>query len=528
MCWDAANRVAAYVRDTFSERGTVTYQVLARKWRPKSFSCLKGQEHVTRALMNALTRQQLHHAYLFTGTRGVGKTTVARILAKALNCAQGIVAQPCGQCQPCQEIDQNRFVDLIEVDAASRTRVEDTRELLENVQYAPTQGRFKIYLIDEVHMLSGHSFNALLKTLEEPPAHVKFILATTDPERIPVTVLSRCLRFTLKALPLAQISEQLQEILQTEKVPFEPSAVQLIAKLAQGSMRDALSLLEQALAYGEQNLCNRSVEAMTGLGYRRYLPDLTMALGQLDVKNVLEIVEKMSELDADFSQVLASLLQILHSVAIMQAIPGAPIGEEFALEGLKELTPEEVQLLYQIALLGQKELNLAPDPRIGFEMTLLRMMLFRPALAKEDKTPLVTKVAPVVEVKALAEVKELDWNEIVDKLALSGLNRVLVKHCIVSKWDGQQLLLTLDPSQQSCLNSQREAQIQQALSQYLNQALRLKIQVQTLAQATPAQQSQALIQARERQAQEGVEQDEVVQDIVSTFDATVEKIVLLD
>lgn len=521
----------------------MAYQVLARKWRPKSFSNLKGQEHVTRALENAIARNQLHHAYLFTGTRGVGKTTIARILAKSLNCESGITPQPCGKCGACTAIDAGHFVDLIEVDAASRTRVEDTRELLDNVQYAPTQGRFKIYLIDEVHMLSGHSFNALLKTLEEPPEHVKFILATTDPERIPITVLSRCLRFTLKAIPQKEIVAQLEIILQTEGILFEPQALSKIARAASGSMRDALSLLEQAIAYCEDGLKTMEVEEMLGMSYQRHLPSLLSALATLDVKQSLHIIEEMSICGADFVQVLASILDALHAVAIAQIVPH---DLEEAGELLKgKLTPEEVQLLYQIGLMGQRDLNFAPDVRIGFEMTLLRMMVFRPvdeAVPPMPVTPVKVAVmtapdkavaASPLEPKTIAvspslpnpepTTQILNWDQLIPKLGLSGLSSIIVKHCVLTSWDGQKLDLALDDAQKACLSPAREEQIKEALSHYFGRPIKMRI-IPGEVQDTPMMKEKKRQDARQKEVKQAVDQDQGLQNMISTFGATVEKI----
>lgn len=564
----------------------MAYQVLARKWRPKFFASLKGQEHITRALANAIVRGELHHAYLFTGTRGVGKTTIARILAKCLNCEQGITASPCGQCRACTEIDAGRFVDLIEVDAASRTRVEDTRELLDNVQYAPSSGRFKIYLIDEVHMLSGHSFNALLKTLEEPPPHVKFILATTDPERIPITVLSRCLRFSLRMLGIADIVAQLEEILKAENIAYELRALHVLARAAKGSMRDALSLLEQARAYCEGSLQTQAVEEILGVSYQRYLPDLLAAYANSDVKHCLQAIADMAAIGADFTQVLSAILQVLHATAVAQAVPDSESITSFAevdpewLTLKDKLAPEEVQLAYQIALMGQKDLAFAPDVRTGFEMTLLRMIVFRPEQPADDSliqqsslpkasvaTPssvapskpatllqsAMPPVAPLVQspvVERQTESREVtppieavpaktnisvendirkdlvDWAQVITKLSLSGLTLMLVKNSIVSKFEGDRLSLTLDASQKACLNPSRQDQIQAALSQYLGRSIKLTIAVGEV-NATPMIQAQEQAILREKQAKEAISQDKTVQDIMSTFDATVEKITVI-
>ena len=360
----------------------MSYQVLARKWRPRTFHELVGQEHVSRALVNALDQGRLHHAYLFTGTRGVGKTTLARILAKCLNCEQGVGSQPCGQCETCRDIDSGRFVDLIEVDAASRTKVEDTRELLDNVQYAPTQGRYKVYLIDEVHMLSTHSFNALLKTLEEPPPHVKFLLATTDPQKLPVTVLSRCLQFTLKNMPPERVVEHLTRVLEAEQVAFDPQALWLLGKAADGSMRDAMSLTDQAIAFGQGEVRREDVAAMLGTLDHAHLIALAEALADVDAERLLTEVASLAEQGPDFAGVLDELSGLMHRLAIAQMVPGAldnghgDRDELLALAG--RFTAEDVQLYYQIALQGRGDIDNAPDTRAAVEMTLLRMLAFRP------------------------------------------------------------------------------------------------------------------------------------------------------
>jgi len=369
----------------------MSYQVLARKWRPKTFAEVVGQQHVLRALVNALDHNRMHHAYLFTGTRGVGKTTLARIFAKSLNCEKGVSSTPCGQCGTCREVDEGRFVDLLEVDAASRTKVEDTRDLLENVQYAPTRGRYKVYLIDEVHMLSNHSFNALLKTLEEPPPHVKFLLATTDPQRLPVTILSRCLQFNLKRLPAEMIAGYLQSILDKENVAFEAPAVQLIARAADGSMRDALSLLDQAIAFGGGAVRDAEVRNMLGTIDREHVLRIARALAAADGAQVLAAVAQAAEQAPDFAQVLADLLALLHRIALAQAVPDAVVADDeegaAVIELAQRIAPEDVQLFYQIGLIGRRDLPLAPDARSGLEMILIRMLAFRPGADAEAQRP---------------------------------------------------------------------------------------------------------------------------------------------
>jgi DNA polymerase-3 subunit gamma/tau len=360
----------------------VGYQVLARKWRPQCFKDMVGQQHVVRALSNALQQNRLHHAYLFTGTRGVGKTTVARIIAKCLNCESGITHEPCEQCSACTEINAGRFIDLIEVDAASRTKVEDTRELLDNVQYAPTKGRFKVYLIDEVHMLSGHSFNALLKTLEEPPPHVKFLLATTDPQKLPMTVLSRCLQFHLKNLTIDQIASQLAFVLEQEQISFESPALTHLGRAADGSMRDALSLLDQAIAHGDGQVSAETVRAMLGSIAPTHLYSIIEALIEENAEALYENTQSLSEHGVDFAQALEELLGLLHQMALLHVLPQLNSSlfadNEKPRELAKQLSAEQLQLYYQIAILGRRDLPLAPTPRSGFEMTLLRMLAFYP------------------------------------------------------------------------------------------------------------------------------------------------------
>ena len=384
----------------------MSYQVLARKWRPKTFREMVGQEHVLKALINALDHNRLHHAYLFTGTRGVGKTTIARILAKCLNCEAGVSSVPCGQCTSCIEIDEGRFVDLIEVDAASRTKVEDTRELLENVQYAPTRGRYKVYLIDEVHMLSTHSFNALLKTLEEPPEHVKFLLATTDPQKLPATILSRCLQFNLKNMSPERIVSHLQHVLENEVVNYEEPALWHLGRSADGSMRDAMSLTDQAIAFGSGKLTETDVRSMLGSIDRRAVNQLVNDLIHGDAAAVLKTIEQLSEQSPDYVGVLDELLTLLHRIAVAQALPDAidnSLGDRGEIKQFAEqLTAEDVQLFYQMALNGRRDLPLAPDARSGFEMVMLRLLAFKPAGLPE----LPSKQKKTGSVEVPAEVKK--------------------------------------------------------------------------------------------------------------------------
>ena len=394
----------------------MSYQVLARKWRPKIFREMVGQEHVLRALINALDHDRLHHAYLFTGTRGVGKTTIARILAKCLNCESGVSSEPCGQCSSCLEIAEGRSIDLIEVDAASRTKVEDTRELLDNVQYAPTHSRFKVYLIDEVHMLSSHSFNALLKTLEEPPPHVKFLFATTDPQKLPATILSRCLQFNLKNMPPAQIVGHLQHVLQQEMVSFEEPALWLLGRAADGSMRDALSLTDQAIAFGSGKITELDARSMLGSIDLSYVYQILEAIARGEPGPVLEIVAKMAEHAPDFDASLIELISMIHRVAVAQAIPDAIDNSWGDAERVGQLaqaiSAEDAQLYYQVAINGKRDMEFAAEPRSGFEMVLLRMIAFRPAavldesLSPEDLQRLPSNESHNVAVEVDAAVKK--------------------------------------------------------------------------------------------------------------------------
>ena len=384
----------------------MSHQVLARKWRPKSFETLVGQPHVVRALSNALAQQRIHHAYLFTGTRGVGKTTIARIIAKSLNCETGITAKPCGVCNACTEIDLGRFVDLLEVDAASNTQVDAMRELLENAQYAPTSGRFKVYIIDEVHMLSKSAFNAMLKTLEEPPEHVKFILATTDPQKVPITVLSRCLQFNLRQIASPTIAEHLQAILTKENIPFEDAGMQLIARAAEGSMRDALSLTDQAIAYGNQAVNEADVRSMLGAIDQSYLFDLLHALLDEDGVALISKAQEMQTRSISFEAALNDLAKLLHQIAIAQLVPESISHDlperEVLLQLAENLPADKLQLYYQIALLGGRDISLAPDEYAGFTMSLLRMLAFSPveSLAAQKKNSL-TPVASAIKTSSI-------------------------------------------------------------------------------------------------------------------------------
>ncbi|RZT89222.1 DNA polymerase-3 subunit gamma/tau [Azospira oryzae] len=539
----------------------MSYQVLARKWRPRSFSTLVGQEHVVRALTHALTEQRLHHAYLFTGTRGVGKTTLARILAKSLNCESGISATPCGQCSACQEIDAGRFVDLLEVDAATNTRVDEMRQLLENAVYAPTRGRFKVYVIDEVHMLSNSAFNAMLKTLEEPPEHVKFILATTDPQKIPVTVLSRCLQFNLKQMPPQAITGHLSHILGAESVPFEAPALALLARSANGSMRDALSLLDQAIAHGTGKVEESLVRDMLGTVDQDYLFTLLEAMAQGDVSAMLSVADLMTERSLSFDSALQDLAAMLTRLQVAQLAPAA-IAEDtpdrsrlLALAGA--IDAQTVQLAYQISVHGRHELPMAPDPHAGFVMTLLRLHAFAPrqpgegpspgkALAapraqapavkaapsrisvpaRAAEAPVVQPVATPAEMMPAAQVVAADseapgdWQSILDSLQLSGMARALAQHCELLKLGGEVVQLRLPPAHRHLIMKAAQDRLQQALGEYCGRPLQLQIEVAEVSTLTPAAILQQEREERQDRAVAAIEQDPFVREVIDIFDAT--------
>ena len=498
----------------------MNYQVLARKWRPHNFTEVVGQDHVVKSLINALQHNRLHHAYLFTGTRGVGKTTIARILAKAINCENLQDFNPCGHCAVCRDIDEGRFLDLIEVDAASRTKVEDTRDLLDNAQYAPNQGRYKVYIIDEVHMLSGHSFNALLKTLEEPPAHVKFLLATTDPHKIPVTVLSRCLQFNLKCLLPAQIFSQMEFILQQEKIEFEVAALKLLSRAADGSMRDGLSLLDQAIVYGNGTVPLEEVRMMLGTVALQPVDDILMALAQNDAPAILDKIDEIANLTPDFSNVLQQILQTLHRIALFQQVPTA-IDDSFDADMISNLssqmTPEEVQLFYQIGLIGQRDLDLAPDPRSGFEMVMLRMLTFKPTSIKQTTAvarPVKAQIQPSkptmspVRPSAISESRTEspinsstpNWLEMIVAMKLTGLTKEFANNCVLDTIDDKSCTLIIDPNY--IRSSRAEDSLHKALQLFLGVQIKLNIVAQKTTADTPAIQ---LSKEREHQQQSAVD-----------------------
>ena len=515
----------------------MNYQVLARKWRPHNFTEVVGQEHVVKSLMNALQHDRLHHAYLFTGTRGVGKTTIARILAKAINCENLQDFNPCGECSVCRELDEGRFLDLIEVDAASRTKVEDTRDLLDNAQYAPNHGRYKVYLIDEVHMLSGHSFNALLKTLEEPPAHVKFLLATTDPHKIPVTVLSRCLQFNLKRLLPSQIFNQMEFILQQENIEAESGALKLLSRAADGSMRDGLSLLDQAIVYGNGKVGTEDVNAMLGTVAQQPVEDILTALAEGNAVAILDKINEIANLTPDFSDVLQQILQVLHRIALQQQIPNA-IDHDFDVEMIaalaSKLSPEDVQLYYQIGLVGQRDLDLAPDPRSGFEMVMLRMLTFRPVGTAPEQVkptqvrqpvnkpepqpaykPTVTGRPAVVSEKSppesVVQNHDANWMEMVAAMKINGLTRELAHNCVLENIDDTVCTLTLDPGHKQLRGTRTEENLQKALQAYRKAPLKLVIMTEKTAVATPAVQLTKAREDKQQAAVDAINSDEKIQ-----------------
>jgi len=555
----------------------MSYQVLARKWRPGNFTEMVGQEHILRALINALDEDRLHHAYLFTGTRGVGKTTVARIFAKSLNCETGITSTPCGVCAACKDIADGRFIDLIEVDAASRTKVEDTRELLDNVQYAPTHGRFKVYLIDEVHMLSGHSFNALLKTLEEPPPHVKFLLATTDPQKLPVTILSRCLQFNLKRMPLPLIEGHLKHILEQESVAFDEASIRLLAHGADGSMRDALSLMDQAIAFGGGKLEQAEVQAMLGTVSRDRVMKILQALIANDASAVMRYVAELSDLSPDYASVLAELLAMLHQMALAQKVPDAVDENLLDREALQQLatqvSSEDIQLFYQVGLLGRRDLPLAPDPRSGLEMALLRMLAFKPSMAsavvaapaagnaggnaaaaqaqqtqaqqtqvQHTQTPQTPAQAtsaapagpagmaspapaqqaaaqPAAEATSAPLKLDNNWAGLVETMNLRGMVKQLAVNCTLKEKSATEVQLILSKEKEQLLTPGLQAKLQDALCNGLQQTLKLKITLGVSDTESPAQ-TEARNQAeRQQSAEESIQQDPMVQALKENFNA---------
>jgi DNA polymerase-3 subunit gamma/tau len=505
----------------------MSYQVLARKWRPRDFGSLVGQEHVVRALRHALEQQRLHHAYLFTGTRGVGKTTLARILAKCLNCETGITPEPCGKCSACVEIDSGRFVDLLEVDAATNTRVEEMRQLLETAQYTPTRGRFKVYVIDEVHQLSGHAFNSMLKTLEEPPEHVKFILATTDPQKIPVTVLSRCLQFNLKQMPPAAIAGHLAKVLAAEKIEYEPEALPVIARAAAGSMRDALSLLDQAIAHGGGRVAGAGVSEMLGTIDQTYLVRLIGCVAAGDAAGAAAVADDMQARSLSFDGALADLAGLLLRIALAQLAPEAldDAAERARIEDLaSRLNPESVQLYYQIALQGREDLPLAPDEHAGFLMTVLRMLAFRPE-GPAEKLPVAEKAAAAAprpqQPKAAAAPVSGAWPELVAQLQVAGAARELARNAELQRREGNAFDLVVPKSKAFLADRAHADKLKSALEQHLGAPARVNVSVGDTSGASAAAIESGERDAQRAEAVKAVQSDGFVQDLVNLFDGKV-------
>jgi DNA polymerase III subunit gamma/tau len=539
----------------------MSYQVLARKYRPRSFDTLVGQAHVVQALKNALDQKRLHHAYLFTGTRGVGKTTLARILAKALNCENGISSSPCGTCSACTEIDLGRYVDLIEVDAASNTQVDNMRDLLDNAQYAPTQGQFKIYIIDEVHMLSKSAFNAMLKTLEEPPEHVKFILATTDPQKVPVTVLSRCLQFNLKQMPSASISEYMEKILKEEAINYEINAIYLIAKAANGSMRDALSILDQGIAYCGGTIEEATIKKMLGAIDQSYLFNLIQAVIDQDGQKVIEIAKHMDERNLSFEAALNDLANLIQIISVTQAIPESLevsyLDRDQVIALSKKISAEQLQLLYQITILGRRDLYLAPDEYAGFTMTLLRMLSFapqdaviakNPAIAKNDVAHSATKMesaaiskdvsSETFEIKKKIEVtheidedisdKEIskeavpfngNWRELVDQLKL-GLVKALAQQSELVSFKNNEIILSIADEHKHLLNEAYQKKLELSLSEHFSQRIKLVI-LQKGANNSPLKQKQEERSTLMKDTENAILQDQFVKSLLTEFNAEI-------
>ncbi len=520
----------------------MSYLVLARKWRPKTFADTVGQEHVLQALTNALETGRLHHAYLFAGTRGVGKTTIARILAKSLNCETGVTAEPCGECSACREIDEGRFVDLIEVDAASRTKVDDTRELLDNVQYAPARGRFKVYLIDEVHMLSKSSFNALLKTLEEPPPHVKFLLATTDPQKLPVTVLSRCLQFNLTRLTPRLIGDRLNDICQAEDVPADAASLALLARAADGSLRDALSLLDQAIAYCGGDVNEEAVARMLGTIDRDHVTRVLDLLAAGDAGGLLAAIADIDAQFPDYARLLEDLARILQRIAVTQVVGAVDDEEGMDQDTLTRLADvfsiADVQLYYQIALMGRRDLSLAPDPRSGAEMVLLRMLAFRPAevdagaapatpapkaaVKKSEAAAKPPTQTPAVARQAVSESTtwaEPVWKDLVEELALSGAARLLAANCAYLRREKNTVYLSIDPRSESLLTRARKESLADTLSARFNEKLVVDICVGDTPDETPIQAEHRMADEKLAAAKASLESDPNVKAMQELFGA---------
>ncbi|NWG39157.1 MAG: DNA polymerase III subunit gamma/tau [Hydrogenophilaceae bacterium] len=526
---------------------------LARKWRPRRFADLTGQEHVVKALSNALTQGRLHHAYLFTGTRGVGKTTLARILAKCLNCETGVTPEPCGTCSACTQIDTGRFVDLLELDAASNTGVDNMREVLDNAQYAPTVGRYKVYIIDEVHMLSKPAFNSMLKTLEEPPEHVKFILATTDPQKIPVTVLSRCLQFNLKPMTQQQVIQRLAHVLEQENINAEPAALNLLARAANGSMRDALSLTDQAIAHGAGALDAAGVEAMLGTVRQDYLFDILDALARQDADGLLQQPRLLSEQGISLDATLQDLGALLTKIALAQITPQAVQDDQEAtriVEMAARLDAETVQLYYQIAVNGRRDLPYAPDEISGFSMTLLRMLAFTPehsvsrdtvasgsnntqpaqarmaqpaTVASRPAPPPAQNSAPVAETRAEStHATSSDWPAIVASLKLGGMARMLADQCELKSHNGNTILLGLAEAHKHLLDKTYQDKLVTALKQKFGEQLKVQIELGAASGQSPVEVRARAKAEKQAEAVAAIESDPFIRELVDQFDARID------
>ncbi len=552
----------------------MSYQALARQFRPQDFTELVGQEHVSQALMNGLEQGRVHHAFLFTGTRGVGKTTVARILAKALNCEKGVTGNPCGQCKACTEISEGRFVDLVEVDAASRTGVDDTRELLENVQYAPTSGRYKIYLIDEVHMFSNSSFNALLKTLEEPPPHVKFLLATTEPKKLPVTVLSRCLQFNLKRLSLPQIKNHLQKLLEIQSIEFEDSALELIARAADGSMRDGLSLLDQSLAFGAGSVKESDVKIMLGTMDQNSVVNLLNSIISKDSESLSAQLKQIFEMAPDYARFLNDMALLLHEVSLLQILNSYVDSSQFDRATInaivKNTSAEQVQLYYQIVIKGQEEINVAPDSKTGFEMTIIRMFAFKigqPAdLSRNNNSQTVSQTvnqrgnaasvnpvqqnsspaartshnvstikppqSPVQETMVQSEVvavkkqhvkdiTEQNWGDIFTQLQLKGTARELARNAHIISNDNNVLVLAIDKQAHAFMTENAQQKFKTAIENIVIEQISIKLEQDVQVEKTIARTEQIQRDTKVRETKDKVQQNPFVHHMQNNFDAEV-------
>jgi DNA polymerase-3 subunit gamma/tau len=535
----------------------MSYQALARKWRPRRFSELVGQEHVVRALAHALDSGRLHHAFLFTGTRGVGKTTIARIFAKSLNCEKGPTSSPCGECGACREIDAGRFVDLLEIDAASNTGIDNVRELIDNAQYAPARGRYKVYLIDEVHMLSKSAFNALLKTLEEPPPHVKFLLATTDPQKLPVTVLSRCIKFNLKRLTPEQIDGQMRQILGAEGVAFDEEAIDVLARAADGSLRDGLSLLDQAIAHGGGSLSADDVHAMLGTVERARVRVLLDILAGGDGASLIGEIDRIASFAPDFGQVLDELAALLHRIQLLQLVPGAAGEDDAALLGLAgRVNVEDVQLWYQITVAGRRDLPLAPTPRVGFEMTLLRMLAFVPAGAESTvapksstsvtasprtatRTPATAAAATAAQAEPaprsrapaspvapdvvaadrtnIATPTADDWDALIRRAGVGGPLGQFARQTTLIAIEGPLVRLALKSAHEHLASAPVVTQLEQKLGAALGERIRIKFEREQGHGESPAEQNARSENSRRQAAEQALQSDPVVQSLVDTF-----------